>query len=80
MSFGAMFIGIFFMLVGWIISSRLKSKFKTYSQVHLTKDLTGAEIARLMLADNGIHDVKVVSVEGMLTDHYNFHWCTSAFA
>ena len=71
MSFGAMFIGIFFMLIGWIISSRLKSKFKEYSQIHLTKDLTGAEIARLMLADNGIHDVKVVSVEGMLTDHYN---------
>jgi Zn-dependent membrane protease YugP len=71
MSFGAMFIGIFFMLIGWLISSRLKSKFKEYSQVHLTKDLTGAEIARLMLADNGIHDVKVVSVEGMLTDHYN---------
>jgi len=71
MSFGAMFIGIFFMLIGWIISARLKSKFKEYSQIHLTKDLTGGEIARLMLADNGIHDVKVVSVEGMLTDHYN---------
>ncbi|HRI79489.1 MAG TPA: zinc metallopeptidase [Cyclobacteriaceae bacterium] len=71
MSFGAMFIGIFFMLIGWIISSRLKSKFKEYSQIHLSKDLTGGEIARLMLADNGIHDVKVVSVEGQLTDHYN---------
>jgi Zn-dependent membrane protease YugP len=49
----------------------LKSKFKEYSQTHLTKDLTGAEVARLMLADNGIHDVEVVSVEGQLTDHYN---------
>jgi Zn-dependent membrane protease YugP len=37
----------------------------------LTKDLTGAEIARLMLADNGINDVQVISVEGQLTDHYN---------
>ena len=44
-------IGLFFMLIGWIVSSRLKGKFKKYSQVHLTKDLTGAEIARLMLAD-----------------------------
>ena len=68
---GALFIGLFFMLIGWIISSRLKSKFKKYSQTHLSKDLTGAEIARLMLVDNGIHDVKVVSVEGQLTDHYN---------
>jgi uncharacterized protein len=68
---GALFIGLFFMAIGWMVSSRLKSKFKEYSQTHLTKDLTGAEIARLMLADNGINDVKVISVEGQLTDHYN---------
>lgn len=71
MNFGALFIGIFFMIIGWLVSRRLKSKFKEYSQVHLTKDLSGAEIARLMLADSGIHDVQVVSVEGQLTDHYN---------
>jgi len=71
MGFGALFIGGFFMLIGWLVSSRLKNKFKQYSQVHLSKDLTGAEIARLMLADNGIHDVQVISVEGQLTDHYN---------
>ncbi|NOT75034.1 MAG: zinc metallopeptidase [Cyclobacteriaceae bacterium] len=68
---GALLIGGFFMLIGWIVSSRLKSKFKLYSETHLTKDLTGAEIARLMLADNGINDVQVVSVEGQLTDHYD---------
>ncbi|MBL7854440.1 MAG: zinc metallopeptidase [Cyclobacteriaceae bacterium] len=71
MGFGALIIGIFFMVVGMIVSSRLKSKFKEYSQTHLTKDLTGAEIARLMLADHGIHDVQVISVDGQLTDHYN---------
>jgi Zn-dependent membrane protease YugP len=68
---GALFIGLFFMLIGWMVSSRMKSKFKEYSQTHLTKDLTGAEIARLMLTDNGIRDVQVVCVEGQLTDHYN---------
>ena len=71
MDFGALFIGIFFMIIGWLVSRRLKNKFKEYSEVHLTKDLSGAEIARLMLADSGIHDVQVVSVEGQLTDHYN---------
>lgn len=71
MNFGAFIIGGFFMLIGWMVSSRLKSKFKQYSQTHLTKDLTGAEIARLMLADHGINDVKVICVEGQLTDHYN---------
>jgi Zn-dependent membrane protease YugP len=59
------------MLVGWVVSSRLKSKFRKYSQTHLTKDLTGADVARLMLADNGIHEVQVTCVPGELTDHYN---------
>ena len=68
---GALFIGLFFMAIGWMVSARLKSKFAEYSKVHLTKDLTGAEIARLMLTDNGIHDVQVTSVQGELTDHYN---------
>jgi uncharacterized protein len=69
--FGALAIVIFFMIIGWIVQGRLKSKFRKYSQVHLSKDLTGAEIARLMLADHGLHDVQVISVEGQLTDHYN---------
>jgi Zn-dependent membrane protease YugP len=68
---GAFVIGIFFMIIGMIVSARMKSKFAKYSQTHLTRDLTGAEVARLMLADNGIHDVQVISVEGELTDHYN---------
>jgi Zn-dependent membrane protease YugP len=59
------------MLIGWMVSSKLKNKFKEYSQIQLTKDLTGAEIARLMLADHGIRDVQVTCVEGQLTDHYN---------
>ncbi len=71
MGFGALIIGGFFMLIGWMVSSRLKSKFKQYSQVHLTKDLTGAEMARLMLADNKIRAVQVTCVEGQLTDHYD---------
>jgi Zn-dependent membrane protease YugP len=67
----AFIIGGFFMLIGWLVQSRLKSKFRKYSQIHLTRDLTGAEIARLMLTDHGIRDVQVLSVEGQLTDHYN---------
>lgn len=59
------------MAIGWMVSNRLKSKFREYSQVHLTRDLTGADVARLMLADNGITDVQVVSVQGELADHYN---------
>jgi Zn-dependent membrane protease YugP len=71
MNGGALIIGLIFMVIGVIVSSRLKNKFHKYSLIHLHRDLTGAEIARLMLADHGIHDVKVISVQGELTDHYN---------
>ena len=68
---GAIVIGVVFMLIGLVVSSRLKSKFRKYSQIHLTRDLTGADVARLMLADNGIQNVQVTCVAGELTDHYN---------
>ena len=62
--------GIIF-LVSWFVSNKLKSKFKEYSQIHLQNGMSGKEIAEKMLADNGITDVKVISVPGQLTDHYD---------
>lgn len=59
------------MLVSWLVSSRLKSKFNYYSQVHLRNGMSGKEVAEKMLRDNNIHDVQVISVPGQLTDHYN---------
>ncbi|WP_426049251.1 zinc metallopeptidase [Chryseobacterium sp. NFX27] len=59
------------MLISWWVSSRLKSKFEYYSNVHLRNGLSGKEIAEKMLRDNGITDVQVISVPGQLTDHYN---------
>lgn len=58
-------------LVSWLVSNKLKSKFKKYSKVHLRNGMSGAEIAQKMLDDHGIRDVKVISTPGMLTDHYN---------
>ena len=59
------------MLASMFVQNRLKSKFAHYSNVHLRNGMSGKEIAEKMLVDNGIHDVKVISVEGQLTDHYN---------
>ncbi|WP_027376476.1 zinc metallopeptidase [Kaistella palustris] len=59
------------MLVSWLVSARLKSKFAHYSQVHLRNGMSGKEVAEKMLRDNNIHDVQVISVPGQLTDHYN---------
>ncbi|MCX8080294.1 MAG: zinc metallopeptidase [Bacteroidia bacterium] len=60
-----------FMVIALLVSGRLKSKFALYSQERLSSGLSGKEIAEKMLRDNGIYDVKVISVEGQLTDHYN---------
>ncbi len=60
-----------FMIVGGIVSARLKSKFKKYSQIDTLSGMSGKEIAEKMLVDNNIYDVKVISVPGKLTDHYN---------
>jgi len=58
-------------LISAYVSNKLKSKFKTYSQIHLKNGMTGEQIAKKMLSDHGITDVKVISVKGQLTDHYN---------
>lgn len=58
-------------LISWLVSNKLKKKFKYYSKVHLRNGMSGAEIAEKMLADHGIYDVKVISTPGRLTDHYH---------
>ncbi|SFC14828.1 hypothetical protein SAMN05421780_10383 [Flexibacter flexilis DSM 6793] len=70
MMFGYIIAAIFG-LISWAVSARLKNKFAEYSQTGLRSNLSGAEIAQLMLNDHGIYNVTVHSVEGELTDHYN---------
>ncbi|NCG30333.1 MAG: hypothetical protein GWP27_07665, partial [Bacteroidetes bacterium] len=65
----ALLIG--FGILSWFVSSRLKKRFKEYSQIPTSSGLSGAEIAAQMLRDNNIHDVKITAVQGQLTDHYN---------
>ncbi|MCB9261938.1 MAG: zinc metallopeptidase [Flavobacteriales bacterium] len=68
---GAYLIGGIIAFVGMIVQGRLRSKFKQYSETPISSNLSGKEIAEKMLRDNGIYDVKVISVQGQLTDHYN---------
>lgn len=58
-------------LVGALISGRLKSKFKKYSQMPTSSGKSGAQVAHDMLSYYGIDDVKVVEGRGFLSDHYN---------
>lgn len=62
--------GIMF-VVGLLVQSRLKSKFRYYSELPLDAGLSGKQVAERMLSENNIHDVRVISTPGFLSDHYN---------
>lgn len=64
-------VSLLFLGISFIVSAILKSKFTKYSKIPLTNGLSGREIAEKMLQENGIFDVKVTSVNGFLSDHYN---------
>jgi Zn-dependent membrane protease YugP len=68
---GIMMVSLLFVGISMLVSMVLKGKFKTYSKVFLQSGLSGREVAERMLKDSGIYDVKVVSVQGFLSDHYN---------
>lgn len=60
-----------FMLLSWLVGQRLKSKFREFSKIPVNFGLTGRDVAEKMLRENGLYDIKVVSTEGELSDHYN---------
>ena len=50
---------------------KVKRTYKKYSKVRSTSGMTGAQVARLILDQNDLKDVKVVESRGFLSDHYN---------
>lgn len=65
------FILILVMVASYLIQNILNSRFDKYSKIPTPGGMTGADVARKMLNDFGIHNVKVEHVSGKLTDHYN---------
>lgn len=61
------FIGV--AIASWVVQAVFERRFERFSKVGL--NMTGKEVAELMLRRNGIDDVKVTCVNGHLTDHYN---------
>ncbi len=58
------------LLAGWA-SMRVKSAFNKYSKVRSFSNMTGAQVARIILDRNGLSDVRVEQVSGFLSDHYD---------
>lgn len=64
-----LFIGV--AVLSYVVQASFQKKFQQASDVPLLGDMTGREVAVRMLAEHGIHDVKVTSTPGQLTDNFN---------
>jgi len=59
------------LILSMYVQWRFRSKFARYAEMQLNSGFSGKEVAEKMLHDNGIFDVRVMSTDGQLSDHYN---------
>ena len=59
------------LIMSGLASMLVKSAFSRYSKIGTRRGYSGAQAAQMLMADAGIHDVKVVPTGGFLSDHYN---------
>src|ERR1044071_9416653 len=64
-------LSFLFLGISLLVSGILKGNFNSYGKIPIASGLTGAEVAAKMLHDNLIYDVKITSVNGFMSDHYN---------
>ena len=65
----ALFIAV--AILSYVVQAMFQKKIQKAAQLPLLNGMSGSDVARRMLADHGIHDVKVVSTRGQLTDNFN---------
>ncbi|KAB8138468.1 zinc metallopeptidase [Gracilibacillus oryzae] len=58
-------------IVPLLAQGKVKSTYKKYSKVMNSNMVTGAQVARKILDDNGLYDVQIEETRGVLSDHYD---------
>ena len=58
-------------ILALFFQANVTSTFGKYSKIRSLRGYTGADVARMLLSQNGITDVSVQPIRGNLTDHYN---------
>ncbi|MCI5677669.1 MAG: zinc metallopeptidase [Candidatus Faecisoma sp.] len=62
-------------IIGFIIvlyaQIKINSTYGKYKNIKLNKNITGQEVARMILDSNGMNNIHVVETQGELTDHYD---------
>jgi Zn-dependent membrane protease YugP len=59
------------LLLGLWAQARVKGTYNKFSKVRTTRNASGAEIARYLLDQQGLQDVRIEEVQGFLSDHYD---------
>jgi uncharacterized protein len=59
------------LLLGMYAQARVKSAFNKYSRIRTSRNITGAQVARQLLNERGLHNVGVEQSQGFLSDHYD---------
>lgn len=62
---------IIILLLPLYAQMKVKSTYKKFAKVSAEKGMTGAQVARYILDQHGLTDVRVVPTQGYLADHYN---------
>ena len=62
---------IIVILIPLIAQIGVSSNYQKYKRVKNTKELTGYDVARKILDENGLEDIYIVETRGELTDHYD---------
>ena len=58
-------------LITLVADIYLRTRYSKYKKVKVKSGMTGAEVAREILKDNGLDNIYVVETRGYLTDHYD---------
>lgn len=59
------------LLLGLWAQARVRGAFNKYSKVRTARNISGAEVARQLLDEQGLYDVAVEETQGFLSDHYD---------
>lgn len=62
---------VLLMIIPLWAQSKVKKTYKKYSNVMNSNMVTGAQVARKILDDNGLFHVQIEEVKGTLSDHYD---------
>ncbi len=68
-------VGFFLILIGTVLmflaQGKVTRSYRKYSKIYNSRGMTGYQVAREILDQNGLQDVRIEHISGELSDHYD---------